>query len=150
MNTKTGRPAKVIELGLENKVQELRGAGYSYSDIERIIKEDNPDLDISWSSIRRYCIGIGKEYKEVTPTDLISELNQMISDILFRISILSSISKKDKIAIKEYIKRRKRIFEKKIHNSHGSDNTLNEIRLREILLEFSFIIHNAESNLVDQ
>lgn len=137
MNIKTGRKAKVIELGLEKKVQELRGAGYTYTEIERLLKQDNPDLDISWASIRRYCIGIGKEYKEATPDDMISELNKMISDILFRISILSSISKSDKQAIKEYVKRRKRVLEKKLHVNYGSDNTLDEIRLREILLEFS-------------
>ena len=133
-----GRPFKIVNQGIGNRVQELRASGYGYKEIEKQLREEFPNVDITYSSIRRYLKGLGKEYSQTTPSELIDTFNLFIQDILYKINLMNSISKNEKQAIKHFITHRKRIFEKSLYKAQGIVVDMDEKQLiTDLLLQFS-------------
>jgi hypothetical protein len=135
MNNQVGRPYKVSTEGVGKRVQELRARSYTFQQIaDELTKEG---IDISPSSIRRYLRGMGKEYSQATPTELVDQFNMMIQDILFKINLMD-ISKAERKALKHFITSRKRIFEKRLYRLEGiSFDTSEDDRMRDWILLMS-------------
>ena len=119
MNKIHGRHSKVIELGLQNRVSELRARGLTHKQIVDELREENPDIDISYSSIRRYLLGIGIENRESTPSELVDDFNLMIQDFIYKVNLLQTISKGERQALRHFITSRKRSYEKKLYKAQG-------------------------------
>ena len=115
-----GRPSKINKYNLSELVDSLKAKNYTNQEIAREINKLHPDLDIHHSSVGRYLRGETKSLKQYEPTEIDEAFNSLLTDVIFNLDKLESISQRDRYAIVKYIKSKAQWFSRYIRDIDGN------------------------------